>query len=401
MATRYRILALDGGGSWALIQARALRRIYGDLRGRDLLAQFDLVAANSGGAIVAAALACDFTLSQIDALFADEQARREIFVALPPWERLPNTVLDLGPKYRASAKLDGLRRRLGPTGDTPLDRLSAAMKRPGGGPQAPDLLIVGFDFDRRRGVFFRSNADSRARSSSSAPAPTLTEAVHASSNAPVNYFDAPAVFDTPAYAGRRFWDGALAGYNNPLLAAIVEARANGVRAEDIVALSLGTGSVVLPPEDDDVHPPLAAPREPSGTLHDLKTVAGAILDDPPDAATFIAHTVLGQPLDRDAEHPVTTGSVVRASPLVQPVRAADGAWTLPRGLSEDDFGRLTQLELDAIEADDVALLQRFCDTWLAGHVPNQPIRANSRLQCEIGFASFPPAADHWKKLAGV
>jgi predicted acylesterase/phospholipase RssA len=400
MATRYRILSLDGGGSWALIQARALREIYGDLRGRDLLAQFDLVAANSGGAIVAAALACDFTPSEIDALFADESARGEIFVTLPPWERISHTVLDLGPKYRASVKLDGLRRRLAPTGDRPLDRLSAAIQRPGG-PSAPHYLIVGFDFDLQRAVFFRSNAASKARSSSSTATPTLAEAVHASSNAPVNYFDAPASFDTPAYAGRRFWDGALAGYNNPLLAAVVEARANGVRAEDIVALSLGTGSVVLPAEDDGVRPPLAAPREGSGTLHDIKAVAGAILDDPPDAATFIAHTLLGQPLGRDPEQPVTAGSIVRMSPLVQPVRAADGAWTLPRGLSEDDFARLTALELDAVEPSDITLLQRFCDAWLTGHVPNQPIRANGRLQCEIGFPVFRPAADHWKKLVGL
>lgn len=400
MATRYRILSLDGGGSWALIQARALRAIYGDLRGRDLLAQFDLVAANSGGAIVAAALACDFTLSEIDALFGDESARNEIFVRLPPWERMPHMLLDLGPKYRASAKLAGLRRRLAPTGDTPLDRLAQAIQRPGG-PKPPDYLIVGFDFDTQRAVFFRSLAESKARSSSGGPAPTLAEAVHASSNAPVNYFDAPASFETPAYAGRRFWDGALAGYNNPLLAAIVEARANDVGSEDIVALSLGTGSVVLPLEDDDTRPPLAEPRETSGTLHDLKAVAGAILDDPPDAATFIAHTLLGQPLGRDPEHPVTGGSIVRASPLVQPVRGADGGWTLPRGLSEDEFAGLTQLELDAVAPDDIGLLQRFCDAWLAGHVPNQPIRANGRLQCEIGFASFPAAADQWKKLAGL
>lgn len=400
MATPYRILSLDGGGSWALIQARALHRIYGDLRGRDVLTQFDLVAANSGGSIVAAALACDFTLSDIDALFADDSARREIFVPLPPWERISNRVLELGPKYRASSKLDGLRRRLVPTGDTRLDRLSAAIQRPDG-PKAPDYLIVAFDFDRQRAVFFRSNGDSRAASSSAAPAPTLAEAVHASSNAPVNYFDAPAIFETAAYAGRRFWDGALAGYNNPLLAAVVEARANGVAANDIVALSIGTGSVVLPAEDDDTRPPLGAPREGSSTLHDLKEVAGTILDDPPDAATFVAHVLLGEPLDRDPERPVTTGSIVRVSPLVQPVRSPDGGWTLPRGLSEDDFDRLTQLELDAIEADDIALLQRFCDAWLAGEVPNQPIRANSAMQCEIGFPVFPAAAEHWKKLAGL
>jgi len=400
MAARYRILSLDGGGTWALIQARALRQIYGDLRGRDVLAQIDLVAANSGGAIVAAALACDFTLSEIDALFGDESARDEIFVTLAPWERIPSALLDLGPKYRASAKLDGLKDRLAPTGDTPLDRLAQAIQRPGG-PKPPDYLIVAFDFDTLRAVFFRSNVESNARSGPVGPSPTLAEAVHASSNAPVNYFDAPATFDTPAYLGRRFWDGALAGMNNPLLAAVVEARANDVRAEDIIALSIGTGSVILPPEADDVRPPLAAPRGASGTVHDLKAVAGAILDDPPDAATFIAHTLLGQPLGRDPEHPVTGGALVRVSPLVQPVRGADGGWTLPRGLGEDEFARLTELELDAIDPGDIALLQRFCDAWLAGHVPNQPIRANRQLQCEIGFASFPLAAEHWKKLAGL
>src|SRR5712664_4842837 len=109
MALRYRILSLDGGGTWALIQARALRQIYGNLHGREVLAQFDLVAASSGGAIVAAALACDFTLSEIDALFGDDEARSEIFVTLPFWERISHTVLDLGPKYRTTAKLEGLK----------------------------------------------------------------------------------------------------------------------------------------------------------------------------------------------------------------------------------------------------------------------------------------------------
>src|SRR3989475_563650 len=311
MAARYRILSLDGGGTWALIQARALRQIYGDLRGRDVLAQFDLVAANSGGAIVAAALACDFTLSEIDALLGDESARDEIFVTLPSWARIPSAVLDLGPKYRASAKLDGLKDRLAPTGDTPLDRLAQAIQRPGG-PKPPDYCIVAFDSDTLRAVFFRSNVESNARSGPVGPSPTLAEAVHASSNAPVNSFDAPATFDTPAYLGRRFWDGALAGMNNPLLAAVVEARANDVRAEDIIALSIGTGSVILPPEADDVRPPLAAPRGASGTVHDLKAVAGP-----------------------------------------------------------------------------------------AGPGPTQPIRATRQLQCEIGFASFPLAAEHWKKLAGL
>ncbi len=33
----YKILTLDGGGSWALVQARVLIDIYGDINGHELL----------------------------------------------------------------------------------------------------------------------------------------------------------------------------------------------------------------------------------------------------------------------------------------------------------------------------------------------------------------------------
>jgi hypothetical protein len=50
---RYRILSLDGGGSWALIQVKALIELFGpDKPGREILQDFDLVAANSGGSIL-------------------------------------------------------------------------------------------------------------------------------------------------------------------------------------------------------------------------------------------------------------------------------------------------------------------------------------------------------------
>jgi hypothetical protein len=49
----YRILCLDGGGRWSLISVMALQKIFGErARGYDILASFDLVAANSGGSIV-------------------------------------------------------------------------------------------------------------------------------------------------------------------------------------------------------------------------------------------------------------------------------------------------------------------------------------------------------------
>jgi patatin-like phospholipase/acyl hydrolase len=53
----YRILSLDGGGAWAIIEARALIGLYGiDTAGHDVLRRFHLVAENSGGSLVLAGL---------------------------------------------------------------------------------------------------------------------------------------------------------------------------------------------------------------------------------------------------------------------------------------------------------------------------------------------------------
>ena len=50
---KFRILSLDGGGSWALIQVMALINLYGgDATGHQVLRDFDLVAANSGGRVM-------------------------------------------------------------------------------------------------------------------------------------------------------------------------------------------------------------------------------------------------------------------------------------------------------------------------------------------------------------
>ena len=59
----YKILSLDGGGSWALVQARVLIDIYGDISGHELLRQFDMAIANSGGSLVLACLCNDMKIS--------------------------------------------------------------------------------------------------------------------------------------------------------------------------------------------------------------------------------------------------------------------------------------------------------------------------------------------------
>lgn len=428
----FRILSLDGGGSWALLQVMALREIYGsETRGRHVLADFDLVAANSGGSLTLGGLLTDKTLDEILAFYLDEHKRRMVFSALPfelddgrkplrtIWNRFMQRVAKVGAKYRTEAKLAGLRTLLEPVSDRTLGDLHAEIAQSHG--QCPHFVIVGFDYDRKRAKFFRSNAFSLAGSSghgwlgatfldemkgkARAREATLAEAVHASSNAPVTFFMTPAVIDND-----RYWDGAIGGYNNPVLAAVTEAIANRNRQpmDEIHVLSLGTGTVSLPQKDSGrtADPRLHARERHEPTLFgDLKQLAMSILDDPPDSATFTAHVLLGQPLpDPHAEPPVAppvAGTVVRMSPVIRPVRASQrDIWTLPQGLDIEDFLAIQKLELDAIGKDDVRRLVTAGNLWIEGKLKNQAIRENRHYECQIGHDTFAAAVAAWRTLAG-
>src|SRR5262249_47677885 len=73
----FRILSLDGGGSWVLIEVMTLIDLFGGkTAGHDVLRQFDLIAANSGGAIVLGGLAKNMTLSALFDLFADASTNK-------------------------------------------------------------------------------------------------------------------------------------------------------------------------------------------------------------------------------------------------------------------------------------------------------------------------------------
>ena len=158
-----RILSLDGVGSWALIQACALGEIYGHgTPGREVLNRFDLVIANSGGSLVAGALLANRTPRQIvEGLFLDKSKRQAIFATrcfawLTRW-------IDLGPRYRTPAKLEGLREivnNISPgLADAPLDQLASIVSD-----AHPDLVFTSFDYDRQRAVYLRSWTGSRANS---------------------------------------------------------------------------------------------------------------------------------------------------------------------------------------------------------------------------------------------
>ena len=390
----YRILSLDGGGSWAILQVMALQQIYGrDTTGHEVLRHFNLVAANSGGSITLGGLIENKSLrSLVDDFYMQLGEREKIFVRAGFFDDPEAAVLrplGIGAKYRADAKLQGLRGILASFGNRPLTELSKAT---GLGDGFPDLVICSFDYDRSRGMLFRSNTASAARNGEAPLDPTLAEAIHASSNAPVLYFDAPA-----RVQGHQFWDGGVAGYNNPVLVAVIEALANGHRADEVRALSIGTGTLFLPFDIDHTENPdlVQRPRQ-SAPIADLRELASAIVDDPPDIASFHAHVALGGDTSL-ARHGIPIASpIVRLNPLIQPV-GSKGSWKVPDGLSPRDFQQLQQIPMDAIEQDRVELIVRLGEAWIAGSSPNQPIRVNrDTLACEIGYRTFRQGVAAWK-----
>jgi hypothetical protein len=401
----YRILSLDGGGCWALIQAMALDAIYTDMTGHEILRRFDLAIANSGGSIVLAGLVKNLKPKEICALFQSDNNRNEIFVRRDLLAYEAGKLAGLGPRYVAARKLVGLTAVM----DAPPGNAVAGLKMSqmataigAGTGRAPQLIIVAFDYDWRREIFFRAKPSDIAAPGANFD-PALAAAVHASTNAPVNYFDAPAEIEVLPGVTRRFWDGAIGGFNNPVFHGVTEALGNGVPAGEIVALSIGTGTVWLPegkPDHGESSQLFNAPAS-SSLLHDINEIADSILDDPPDTASFQAHVVTGAP--RNAPR------IVRLSPMIGPVLRG-ASWALPEGFGAmhqpgrpgaamhalDAFNYLRNLDMDATRPDDIDMIGQLTQQWLASLIPNQPILKDlANATPVIGFDTFALAKAAW------
>lgn len=388
---KFRILSLDGGGSWALIQVMALRALYPrDATGHAVLKDFDLVAANSGGSIVLGGLIENLPLKDIQGYFLDEAKRRLIFPPVSPAEKVEFEIykmLGFSPKYSTDNKLSGLTKLLPGFGSLKMPDIADRIESSVG--NCPRFMICAFDYDRKRAAFFRSYP-AKPNGSASASDPTLAEAINASSTAPVRFFDAPAAIDQS-----RYWDGAVGGHNNPVLCAVIDALALSVPREEIQVLSIGTGSVRRPiAEKDDDASSVMQPRKAPTVRADIKLLAECIVDDPPDAASYHAHVILGQ----DSARAPTSGPIIRMNPMVQPIHV-DGEWRVPDGLTETDFYDLTRLEMDAVEQEDVEKIHQLGVAWLSDKVVNQPICYRfDDFGCLIGHAKFSQALAAWQKL---
>lgn len=407
----YRILSLDGGGIWALVQIKALISLYNNdqnTSGHTVLKDFDLVAANSAGSIVLGGLLENLTLGGILALFEETTNRKAIFslaglsdvilhdlsenlaVFVPKDSNLNLT--GVVPKYSARNKLSALLRLFPNKGNISLSEVTAGIHRPGS--KNVHLLIAGFDYDLDRAVFFRSSKVSGPQwGKGEAADVTLCEAIHASTNAPVKYFDAPAQF--PNGKGRRYWDGAIAGCNNPILAAVTEAIGMNHTSANIAALSIGTASVVLPRQNGQHPLPYAQPTLGPGIVFDVRKLATSIIDDPPDGATFLAYVMTG---GGKGAKPPTHSRVVRMNPLISPVKKGK-TWVLPDSMTSAEFNYLANLELDAIEQQQVDAIARYADLWIKNIAPNQAIRMNGEtLKPELGQDRFAAAVAAWNSI---
>src|SRR5690348_13628043 len=111
---KYRILSLDGGGSWALIQVKALIDLFSpsgkgdDVSGHEVLRQFDLVIGNSGGTITLGGLLMNEPLATVLGYFKNANDRSRIFVPASifrdPFSHITE-FLGIGYKYDTRAKL--------------------------------------------------------------------------------------------------------------------------------------------------------------------------------------------------------------------------------------------------------------------------------------------------------
>ncbi len=391
----YRVLSLDGGGSWALIQVRTLMKLYGaQAKGHQILKDFDLVAANSGGSIVLGGLVEDLGLDVLLSYFEDEQKRRAIFSPTKSWgDRILQDVAGIGPKYSAKAKLTALQNIMRNSGGKTLSTSVAGVGRTAG--KDVELLIVAFDYDRNRAAFFRSQKSAGPGLGVGAVADvTLAEAIHASTNAPVNYFDEAAKFpDRPG----RYWDGGITGYNNPVLAGVTEALMSGVAASDVVALSIGTANVALPwPTASTDQPPYFSAPSKTGLVNDLHKLATSILDDPPDVATFMAHMMTGGKVAGAIQ---TASRIVRLNPLISPQQKTKGEWSAPGTMTASQFEFLADLDMDAVEQHEVDAIAAYAELWLNDDAPNQPIRMDGdTLKLEVGYELFSQSHQAWKLL---
>ena len=390
----YRILSMDGGGSWALIEVRALIELYSPTTtGHEVLADFDLVAGNSGGSQVLAGLLEDLTLKDLLAYYQDEAMRRSLFSPTPNWlYRWLNRHIDIGPAYSTHRKLEVLQEHLPKTGSKTLAEAAKGLGRGAADihrldhrfrlrRQSLGLLPLGVDLGSGLGPWPCGRCDACRGN------PCLDQCTG-------------ELFRRPGNPAQR---RALLGWRYHGLQQSDRSPPSPRRSAEGKRRPISSCSAWVParcrcrPAVRRTRPnsPFVRPPGKTGLLNDIHRLATSIMDDPPDVATFLAHVMTGGDTNI-AGSPASR--VVRMNPKISPV-GAPGAWGPPGKMTDQQFKDISTLAVDALEQKDVDKIAAYTELWLKGEVPNQPIREDTTtMKLELGSATFKEAASLWQGL---
>jgi uncharacterized protein len=368
----YKILSLDGGGSWSIMQLLTLKEKYGNIKGHEILKEFDMVIANSGGSIILAALVENWNLDEALSLFKEKKNREQIFSKNSFWERyFPIDILGqkFGPRYSTKRKGEALKRLFPNTDKFQMEELPAYVGNP-----KIKFIVSTYDALNNKAKFFKSYHNTRNYIHDSV---RLTQAIHGSSNAPVLYFDFPARFKAKSSEiFYELWDGALGGFNNPVVAGIIEALNSGISLNEIKIISIGTGNKTMSIKEKENFYKLKqlTIKERSKKwrfwrwkfqLKYLKLTilnqAKTILYQPPDWANYVALMFLKQSSLENINN-----SFIRLSPIIHIDSHTNNSVI---SLLE----KLYNLDMDITNDEDFQILTEGFIQWKNGLINNQPI----------------------------
>lgn len=398
-----KILSLDGGGSWAILQLLTLKErfknVFPELKGHDILKQFDLVIANSGGSIVLAALVENWSVDKAIELFSDKSNRELIFsnntfkeMFWPVWF---TRRMGIGPKYSTKRKREAFE-QLFPNSATMLMSEIAKFI----GKEEIKFIVCTYDALNNKAKFFRSYTppgyDDEFIS--------LVKAIHGSSNAPVQYFDFPARIKSSSGVFYELWDGALGGFNNPVAAGVIEAQRLGFDLDTLLVISLGNGSKIMSNREKEAFYNIKEDtiRNKAKKLKfkyyksqfnyfksTILNQAKVILYTPPDWANFVTLSLLSRNSQKYLE---ASNRIIRLSPLVY----EEGTKTpIARSLVNE----LYEFDMDLKEDYEIEKLKLCFEEWKQGNIMNQPIQYSvdrqNNLHMTFGDTTFSGAINKW------
>lgn len=226
-----RILSIDGGGIRGIIPASVLAEIE-RRTGRRIAELFEVIAGTSTGGI----LACGLTLPDASGSPAHSAADLVRMYAAEGPRIFPHEFLGrlrslIDEKYSQKGIEAVLQQYMGDA--TLKDALT-------------EIMVTAYDLERRRPFFFRS---ARARVDPRYDFP-LRMVARATSAAPT-YFEPFRLPAAPPDDHFTLVDGGVFA-NNPAMCAYVDAHAGRARVDEVLMVSLGTGSMTRPLLYDEV-----------------------------------------------------------------------------------------------------------------------------------------------------